>query len=391
MPNDTMQDEPPAMRLYGRSSVSEFLQDFIAYRSLQPCDPRLPGLEALLAGAGLPGGQLPRKHEPGYARLVVHLLAEARRIEQPRTALKRLVFLGDTRLGDAGAFENLCLAAGWQGIACISAENGRPPRLELTQTGCGLPLYLANRWALLAEFERACRAHPFPIDEATVVVVDLDKTAIGARGRNAAVIDQARLFAVRQTVAATLGSAFDAAAFEAAYQRLNQPEFHFFTADNQDYLAYICLVLGSNLYSLDGLVAAILAGNPPSFAAFIHQVDAQQAALPEALRKIHNDIYAHYSAGDPTPFKAFRRSEYHATAGRMGCLPDGAPVEQMLAEEIVLTQEVRTLALAWKAQGALLFGLSDKPDEASLPPAGLAAQGWLPLHRITTHAIGAAS
>ena len=33
-------------------------------------------------------------------------------------------------------------------------------------------------------------------------------------------------------------------------------------------------------------------------------------------------------------------------------------------------------ALAWRAQGVLLFALSDKPDEASIPTAELAAD-WL--------------
>ena len=51
-------------------------------------------------------------------------------------------------------------------------------------------------------------------------------------------------------------------------------------------------------------------------------------------------------------------------------------------------KEVREMALIWKEQGALLFGLSDKPDEASVPGAELAAQGHLPIHRAETHAVG---
>ena len=46
------------------------------------------------------------------------------------------------------------------------------------------------------------------------------------------------------------------------------------------------------------------------------------------------------------------------------------------------------LAHAWREQGALLFGLSDKPDEASVPEASLAAQGYQPIHRQETHAVG---
>jgi len=60
----------------------------------------------------------------------------------------------------------------------------------------------------------------------------------------------------------------------------------------------------------------------------------------------------------------------------------------MLAEEIVITAEIRAIANRWKRQGALLFGLSDKPDEATLPSEELKTQGYLPVHRVMTHVIG---
>ncbi|MBS3785148.1 MAG: hypothetical protein KGY78_11970, partial [Anaerolineae bacterium] len=60
----------------------------------------------------------------------------------------------------------------------------------------------------------------------------------------------------------------------------------------------------------------------------------------------------------------------------------------LLAKEIVITQEVREAALRWKARGALLFGLSDKPDEASIPTPALASEGFQSIHRIETHTVG---
>jgi hypothetical protein len=36
----------------------------------------------------------------------------------------------------------------------------------------------------------------------------------------------------------------------------------------------------------------------------------------------------------------------------------------------------------------LLLTMSDKPDEATLPTPELAAQGYLPLHRMATSAAG---
>lgn len=169
---------------------------------------------------------------------------------------------------------------------------------------------------------------------------------------------------------------------------MNQPEFHPFTGDNQDYLAYICLVLGSGLYRLDPVVEAIRSKKLASFEQFIAEVDARCGELPAELAAIHAEIYTNVRSGDPTPFKPFRRNEYLVTIARFGQLEDSSSLEALLSEEILITQEVRQLALEWQKQGALLFGLSDKPDEASLPTPELAAKGFLPLHRTRTHAVG---
>jgi len=117
-------------------------------------------------------------------------------------------------------------------------------------------------------------------------------------------------------------------------------------------------------------------------------VDNRAGSLPVNLRHIHDSIYAFVRQGDPTPFKAFRQNEYQITVGRMGYMDEDAPVAELLAHELVITQEVQEMALRWRAQGAILFGLSDKPDEASIPPEELAAQGYRPIHRTETHAVG---
>jgi len=185
-----------------------------------------------------------------------------------------------------------------------------------------------------------------------------------------------------------LGERFDAAAFQYAYDTLNQGAYHGLTADNQDYLAYICLMLGSGLYDLDSLVDDVQSGELDSFRTFIDDVEVRSQELPADLCPIHESIYAYVIQGDPTPFKAFRTNEFRTTVARMGNLPDEAPVEALLQDEIVLTQELREIAIKWKAQGALLFGLSDKPDEASLPTPEGKAEGLVAIHRAATHAVG---
>jgi hypothetical protein len=386
------------MRVYGRTSVYEFLGDFIVYRNLIPLDQRLPSLDDVREQAGVSEGVTPRKSEPSYARAIVEVLRAARAIDAPGTSLARLVYVGDTRMNDGAAFTNISRAGGWPGIAFIGSENDDPqaPQVVAENDGGGRArwLYLANRWAALGEdasppsFEQVCQKEGFLIDEKTAVIVDLDKTALGARGRNDHVINEARVEAVRRTVGELLGGTFDPKAFEHAYDELNQSEFHPFTADNQDYLAYICLMLGTELYQLDPLVKRVREGRMASFQQFITDVDHRSDQLPDSLRGIHEQIYQRVERGDPTPFKAFRYNEYHATVERMGYLSGDVAVEDLLAREIVITQEVREAALRWRERGALLFGLSDKPEEASIPTKELADEGFQGIHRVETHAVG---
>ena len=375
------------MRNYGRTSVYEFLGDFVVYRNLVPLDARLPSLAELGPEVGLPEGVTPRKSQPEYARVMARLLQRARALDAPDASIERLIYVGDTRMNDGTAFANICHAGAWPGLAFIGTERDEPARVETVEQG-DTTLYLANRWAAISDFDRFCRGRGFPIDEWTAVIVDLDKTALGARGRNDHVIDRARVEAVRRTVGDLLGDSFDPQGFRAAYDCLNQPEFHPFTADNQDYLAYVCLILGSGLYTLEYLVTEVRAGRLVTFEQFIAGVNDRAAELPADLCHIHSGVYAFVQQGDPTPFKAFRYNEYRATVERMGWLDDGAPVVELLEREIVVTQEVREMALAWREQGALLFGLSDKPDEASIPTDGLATQGYQPIHRAETHVVG---
>jgi hypothetical protein len=136
------------------------------------------------------------------------------------------------------------------------------------------------------------------------------------------------------------------------------------------------------------LITQVRSGKLSTFEQFITAVDARAGELPASLKGIHARVHERVEQGDPTPFKSFRYNEYRATVERMGCLGEDADVEALLANEIVMTEEVRAAALRWKERGALLFGLSDKPDEASVPTPELAEQGYQPIHRVETHAVG---
>ena len=378
------------MQFYGRTSVHEFLGDFVVFRNLIPVDGRLPSLDDVRDETGVAAGVTPRKSEPAYAHVIVALLEAARQLEAPERALERLIYVGDTRMNDGLAFANIATAGGWPGRAFIGSEKTEPGQPEIVPLDeeTASTLFLADRWADLGQFEQFCEDQDFRIDEQTVILVDLDKTAVGARGRNDHVINRARVEAVQRTVGELLGEDFDEAPFQTAYHTLNQSEFHPFTGDNQDYLAYVCLILGSGLYRLEPLAERVQEQRLKTFRAFIDEVHARRNELHPPLQQIHRRIYQRVEAGDPTPFKAFRYNEYRATVERMGCLDGHRAVDELLTSEIVITQEVREAALRWRAAGALLFGLSDKPDEASIPTEELAGEGFLPIHQVETHAVG---
>jgi hypothetical protein len=376
------------MKSYGRSTVSEFLGDNIVFRNLIPVDPHLPGLPDIWEAAGLASNRVPRKTTQEYAKVITYLLDHISRIHAPGSPIERVIFLGDTRLNDATAFQNICQAGGWNGLAFIAAENLEPPVVDIVPVPKGTIMY-ANRWSALEQIEKHCAKQDFQIDHQTVVLLDLDKTTLGARGRNDKVIDQVRVKAANQVVRELLGDDFDQQVFSTAYQSLNYPEFHSFTADNQDYLVYICMIISSGLTSLDSLMADIKNQRITCFDQFLLLNEENKERLPINLRKVHGEVFELVNLGDPTPFKGFRREEYKQTVAHMGQMVDGLPIEQLLQEEVTITQEVRRAALRWRDKGAILFGLSDKPDEASLPNPEMISQGYLPIHQVETCVVGA--
>jgi hypothetical protein len=373
------------METYGRTTLAEFLADFVVYRSLEPMDARLPRFSEVAESMDLPLSPVPRKAEPAYGRAVAELLRQAQQLVRPQIQLRRLLFVGDTRLNDSNAFRNVKVAGDWAGWAFIASENlSAPPQVQIEED-----LFLANRWASLGEFFEFLETRGVPLDETTAAIIDLDKTAIGARGRNHHVIDHARVEAVLRTVEDLLGERFDSRAFQQAYDELNQVEYHPFTADNQDYLAYVCLMISAGAYGLGELLDSLTSRRVRTFRQFIQRIDTQLRRDPDLqLVSIHDAINANVLAGDPTPFKAFRYEEYRRTIACMGYLSDEASTDQLLADEIVITQEVREAAHYLQELGVLLFGLSDKPDEASIPQAAQIARGEQSIHQTETHAVG---
>ena len=170
-------------------------------------------------------------------------------------------------------------------------------------------IFSANRWSSLVDWLALEKRQGLKLDQNTVVVVDMDKTAIAARGRNANVIDNARVEGLHRTAAGLLGKhkafTFDLARVQAAHNELKEPAYHPFTADNQDYLAYICLAVSAGLIDLPTLVRQVKAGEMRSFEQFIAWADVEMTARNPVFSEkpgfstIHREVYPLVQAGDP--------------------------------------------------------------------------------------------
>jgi len=369
------------MKCTGTASIHQLLGDRLLFRDLRPVDPRLPGFDDLRTRFGLAPGPIPRKSDSVYARIVAEVLraAAADRTSRP---LRYLLLVGDTERNDVTLFENLRQMTGWEGRAFICREEPRPSPPTTSDDRKGV--LFASRWASLARFRRDVAHDGLGLDERTIVVVDIDKTMIGARGRNDPVIDAARLEAAR-TTAANLFAAAEPARFEAAYWELNRAKWHPLTADDQDVVVLLASLVAADLAPwslLDERRSSTAQGGARAL------LEALASRLPADGAARLRTLLGRLDAGASTLLPEFREAEFVATVARMGHLADGTPPEEMLREEIVLTAELRTAIIEWQRRGCTVFGVSDKPPEACLPGDRPDGSQILPLHRTLTHVVG---
>ncbi|MEZ4710574.1 MAG: hypothetical protein R3A44_25465 [Caldilineaceae bacterium] len=377
------------LKNFGKGRLSDIFDDFVIYRDLEPLDRRLPGLKAAAGKMGLSDQPIPRKREMDYARAASWFAEKAQSLRNESKNLAELLFLGDSLYNDGEAFQNLCELTEWQGACFIGNEKGaEEPAVEMHGEQ---RIYCANRWSALGDWAEAILKQGLALDERTLVIVDIDKTALGAKGRNDSMIDHARLEGIYRTMDSVLGANFDRAAFEKQYAELNRSSYHCVTADNQDFLAYICLVLNAQLIQFEEFVDEVNSGHLDNFFQFTRWVNSRMMINPigsERLRQVHETVMNCEFSGDPTPFKSFRRQEFITTVARMGQMRDETPVDELLQQEITLTNEVMEISKWLAARGCLLMCMSDKPSESACPDRHESAD-LPPLHRVETHLVGA--
>jgi hypothetical protein len=361
---------------------------FVVYRGLIPADDRLPTIGDLRSELGLENGRLPRKAEPEYAKAVGEILRKARTLSGITADVSGLLFVGDTLHNDVSAFSNLCQTMGRAGRAFIADESASTSQ-EVRHLEIGQLLTVSNRWGDIAQFAEDAFATGLGCDESTVVVVDIDKTLLGARGRNDHVLDKARQQAAYEVAFEVVGeSLVEELEFRRIYDAVNSPAFQWLTEDNQDAVAYTSLLIACGLIQLDELSAAGASGRIDGFRALVCEMERRPTRLGRGLAQLQENVRQQVEVGNPTPFVAFRQAEYRCTVALMGCLSDDALRETMLDEEIVITEEVWVAVNAWKARGCTIFGLSDKPDEACFPPSDNADPRRMPIHCTRTHIVG---
>lgn len=372
------------MRSHGQAAIYQLLDDNLVFRDLHPVDPRLPAIDELRAFLKIQPGVIPRKADAAYAGVMAEILRAAHRVNS-RTTPARLLFIGDTEHNDAALFKALCRYTGWRGRAFIADEGHGTASAEARPCDNG-EIIFANRWGLLDTFVAQSELGGFGVDEDTIVAVDIDKTLIGARGRNDHVIDQARLEAAIQTANAALGESMSAQRFEAAYLELNRPNWHPFTHDNQDVVVYVGMLVAADLVTLPELTA--MASGAPGVGLRRLLDVVNRRIMPDAFRALHSGFQQRFNAGEVTILSKFRRMEFQTTVKRMGCIADSSTPEEMLRKEIVLTEEVWSSVLRWKTHGCTALGLSDKPKEACFPEQALNSLSMSPLHHTFTHVVG---
>ena len=284
------------MKCHGFASLHDLLGDFVAFRNLDAADLRLPRYADIAPSLGLSASSPPRKCDPTYGWVVARLLREARALEPSRPPIERLMFVGDTLFNDGAAFTSIADAGGWTGVAFIGRDAEGPRELVETRYGDRLVLQ-ANRWEALLSIDGYCADRAFPVDDRTAIVFDIDKTTLGARGRNDTSIDQARVAAAQRTAVDLLGEAFDASAFEMAYTKLGEETYVGFTRDNQDVLVYLCLIVAAGILGGETLGEWIVSRRLVDFPSFLAWVDQASMDLPARLREEHVRVRACVARG----------------------------------------------------------------------------------------------
>lgn len=337
--------------MYKRDKINTIFEDYIVFRELNPVKKELSSFSKFKETLGL--NFLPRKKDPEYARVLSLLFKEI-------GEFKKIIYFGDTMLNDGGVIANLTNLKEYRVFGIITEEKEKD---FITVKG---NIILNTKWRNLFSILEILEKKGFLIDRETVVVIDIDKTLIGARGRNNKAIDRARMDAILSIMNDTFESV-DIERFEYIYSRLNRRSLHPFTGDNQDIVSIMSIVFYGDYYALGRFIREFYIGKWIEPFEFLTSITvSKNSTVYDLLEEVKENL----KNKNPTAFPTFRKREFEFTIKRMDFLPDKAEVRKLLNEEILITKEVYEVGKFAKERGALVFGLSDKPELSSIPDNG---------------------
>ncbi len=294
-----------------KGKISDLIGENIFFRELKPLNPDLVPIEVVLYRLNL--DRIPRKRDPEYPHVIscyLNLLGD----------FDRILFFGDTLLNDKNFALGLSNLGEYDVVAVITRESGE--KLELRQEG---NILFSNRWSFIRELPEYLAKMDFYIDEKTAVIVDIDKTLIGARGRNDCAIDLARAHSVYKLLEKA-EITMDFHDFFELYERVNSPDLFDLTQDNQDIVAFITIALSSGsvkeIISIEEAAKELIKTKNPF------------------LSYVGKEVLTNLEKKSPTLFPTFREMEYFTTIEFMDRFDDRTPIEKLLKEEILITGEI---------------------------------------------------
>ncbi len=328
--------------MYKIEKLNSIFENYMVFRELNPVRKNLPQFEEIKRE--LHFERLPRKKDALYAEALGYIFKSIR-------DFKKVFYIGDTLLSDGAVIKNFAKSGLFYSFGIITREEGEE-QIELREN-----FVFNTRWADLRKAIELAESKSFAIDSSTVFVIDIDKTAIGARGRNDSAIDKARTDAIFQ-LAGEIFERFDKDGFFSVYDKLNKKDYFYITSDNQDFVSILSMLIYGGAINFEELKA--MSGIEEALCFAISRAKG-------ALRKVAETVYKNVLSGNPTTFPSFRKAEFRKTIERMNFLPQNAPVSALLEEEILITGEVFSAAVYAKERGALVFGVSDKPALSTMP------------------------
>ena len=333
--------------MYKRDKLNTIFEDYIVFRELNPLKKGLPSFSELKKQLKL--DFLPRKKDIEYAKVLTSLFKKIGDFE-------KVIYFGDTYLNDGSVIKNLTELDEYKVFGVITEER------EQDYIKFKGNVILNTKWRNLLPILEILERRGFLLDEKTIVVIDIDKTFIGARGRNNKAIDKARMDAIKSIIEDTLGE-IEEDRFDYIYSRLNRRNLHPFTGDNQDIVAIMSIIFYGDYYALGRFIREFYAGKWREPLEFFNAITISPN---EKTYKLLEEVKENLSKRNPTAFPTFREREFSCTIKRIDFLPDESDVGKLLKEEILITREVYEVGLIAKKKGALVFGLSDKPELSSI-------------------------